>query len=127
MKFVKFLLLAAATTATVGACAPAAEQAGFGSPERQTTLVVENNNWQDMVIYVLNGGQRARLGSVNSMSTARFRVSDGLSGGFGQLRLLADPIGSNRAYALPIINIVPGSEVQVRLENNITTSSYAVF
>jgi hypothetical protein len=111
----------------MSACAPAAEQAELGSPERQTTVVVQNNNWLDMVIYVMNGTQRTRLGSVNSMSSARFRVTDALSGGYGQLRLVADPIGSNRAFALPMINVVPGAEVQVRLENNITTSSYSVF
>ena len=120
-------ILVAATIAVVGACAPAAEQAELGSPERETTLIVKNNNWHDMVIYVVTGSQRARLGSVGSMSTTRFRIRDSLGGGFGQLRLVADPIGSNRSYALPIINVVPGSEVQVRLENNIATSSYSVF
>ena len=119
--------LVAATVAMLGACAPAAEQAELGSPERETTLIVQNNNWHDMVIYVVTGSQRARIGSVNSMSTTRFRITDSLAGGFGQLRLVADPIGSNRAYALPIINVVPGSEVQVRIENNIAASSYSVF
>jgi hypothetical protein len=119
--------LAAATVAMLGACAPAAEQAELGSPERETRLIVENNNWHDMVIYVMTGTQRARLGSVSSMTTSRFHISNTLAGGFGQLRLVADPIGSNRSFALPIINVVPGSEVQVRLENNIAASSYSVF
>ena len=126
MKVVRNILVVA-TTAVLGACAPAAEQAELGSPERETTLIVQNNNWHDMVIYLVAGSQRARLGSVSSMSTTRFRISDSLAGGFGQLRLVADPIGSNRSYALPIINVVPGSEVQVRLENNIAASSYSVF
>jgi hypothetical protein len=127
MEFVRIMLVAAATAATLGACAPATEQAELGSAERHTTVVVENNNWHDMVIYVLNGSQRARLGSVNSMTTARFRLTDSAAGGFGQLRLLADPIGSTRAFTLPVINVVPGSQVQIRLENNIATSSSAVF
>ena len=127
MKLVRNLVVGFAAAATLGACAPAAEQAEFGPAERQTTLVVENNNWQDMVIYVMNGAQRARLGSVNSMGTARFRVTDAMGGGFGQLRLVADPIGSTRSFALPIINVVPGSQVQVKLENNLSTSSFSVF
>jgi hypothetical protein len=126
MKCVRNILIAA-TAAMLGACAPAAEQAELGSPERGTTLIVQNNNWLDMVIYVVQGSQRARLGSVNSMTTSRFRITDSLAGGFGQLRLVADPIGSNRSFALPMINVVPGSEVQVRLENNIAASSYSVF
>lgn len=121
------VLVTAAMAATLGACAPATEQAQLNSPERETTLVVENNNWQDMTIYVLSGTQRSRVGSVSSMTTARFKLSSGITGNYGQLRLLADPIGSNRTFSLPLINVVPGAQVQVRLENNIGTSSFAVF
>jgi hypothetical protein len=127
MRNLRNALVAAAAVATLGACAPATEQAALNSRERETTLVVENNNWQDMVIYVLIGSQRSRVGSVGSMSTVRFKLNSGLTGNQGQLRLLADPIGSNRTFTLPLINVVPGAQVQVRLENNIGTSTFGVF
>ncbi len=128
MKFIRSALVAVATAAALGACAPATEQAARGALESQTTLVVENSNWSDMVIYLVRGASRARLGSVTSMGTAKFRITDGMAGGsFGELRIMADPIGSDRTYTSPVINIVPGSQVELRLQNNIQISSFSVY
>lgn len=128
MKAIRSALVAVATAAALGACAPATEQAELGAPESQTTLVVENNNWSDMVIYIARGSSRARLGSVTSMATAKFKITDAMSGGgYGEVRIIADPIGSDRTYTSPVINIVPGSQVELRLQNNIQISSFAVF
>jgi hypothetical protein len=128
MKGIRSVLVAVATAAALGACAPATEQAELGRPESQTTLLVENNNWSDMVIYLVRGSSRARLGSVTSMGTAKFRITDAMAGGgYGELRIQADPIGSDRTYTSPVINIVPGSQVELRLQNNIQISSFSVF
>jgi hypothetical protein len=128
MKKIRSALVAIATAGALGACAPATEQAQLGAPESQTTLVVENNNWSDMVIYLTRGASRARLGSVTSMGTAKFRISDAMSGGgYGEVRIIADPIGSERTYTSPVINIVPGSQVELTLQNNIQISSFSVF
>ena len=121
------LLVAAAAAATLGACAPATQHARMASAERRTTLVIENHNWADMVIYVLRGTQRSRVGSVNSMSTARFKLPESVAGTYGELRIQADPIGSRRTYTSPVINVVPGTQVELRLENNISISSFAVY
>lgn len=119
--------IALATGATLGGCAPATEQAELGAPEGQTTLVVENNNWSDMVIYVTRGASRTRIGSVTSMRTATFRITDSMAGGgYGEVRIIADPVGTDRTYTSPVINIVPGSQVQLRLQNNVQVSSFSV-
>lgn len=119
---------ALATAATLGACAPAMEQAELGAREGQTILVVENNNWSDMVIYVTRGASRTRIGSVTSMRTATFRITDSMAGGgYGEVRIIADPIGTDRLYTSPVVNIVPGSQVQLRLHNNIQVSSFSVY
>ena len=127
MTVIRNMLVAAAAAVTLGACAPATRQAELSSAERRTTLVIENNNWADMVIYVLRGAQRSRIGSVNSMSRARFKLPESIAGTYGELRIMADPIGSNRTYTSPIISVVPGSQVEVRVENNISISSFAVY
>ena len=127
MKAMSNLLVAAAAAATLGACAPATRQAELDSAERRTTLVIENNNWADMVIYVLRGAQRSRIGSVNSMSTARFKLPESVAGTYGDLRIIADPIGSNRTFTSPVISVVPGSQIEVSVQNNITTSTFAVY
>jgi hypothetical protein len=62
------------------------------------------------------------------MATAKFKITDAMSGGgYGEVRIIADPIGSDRTYTSPVINIVPGSQVELRLQNNIQISSFAVF
>jgi hypothetical protein len=121
-------LVAAATAATLGACAPLSEQAELNTPETRTTLVVQNNNWSEMVIYVVRGSTSARLGSVAGLATAKFPIPDVLSGGpYGEVRIMADPIGSNRVYTSEVIHIVPGTQVELSLANNLAMSYYSVF
>ena len=127
MKGIQNLLVAAVAAATLGACAPATEQAEMNSAERRTTLLISNYNWSDMVIYVLRGAQRSRIGSVTSMSTARFKLPESIAGTYGELRIVADPIGSTRTYTSPVINVVPGTQVELRVENNISVSTFAVY
>jgi hypothetical protein len=128
MRVLRNFLVVAATAAALGACAPAAEQAELGSPESRTTLLVSNNNWSDMVIYLVRGSTRSRLGSVSSMGTARFAISDAMTGGgYGEIRVMADPIGSDRTWTSPVIDIVPGSQVELTVQNHLATSHFAVY
>ncbi|HEY0673672.1 MAG TPA: hypothetical protein VGD27_15445 [Longimicrobiales bacterium] len=125
MTFRSILVAAVAATA-LAACAPATEQAGLGSPESQTTLVVENNNWSEMVIYVMRGAARSRLGSVGSMSSAQFRITDTMVNGLGEVRIMADPVGSEKTYTSPVINVVPGARVDLKLQNHLAISYFSV-
>jgi len=122
-------LLAAALVAvgSAGACAPMAQARGpNGIGQEQTALIVENNNWQDMALYLLRSGTKVRIGSVPSFSKARIPLSGALIGA-GEIQLLADPIGSNRRFVTEPINVQPGQQVLFRLENNLAVSSYSVW
>jgi hypothetical protein len=127
MRFLRNTIAVAITAAALGACAPATEQAQLGALESRTTLLVKNNNWQEVVIYMMRGSMRTRLGSVNSMGQARFRISDTMLTGTGDVRIVADPIGSERTYTSPAINVVPGSEVELQVQNVLSISSFAVY
>jgi hypothetical protein len=128
MSALRSLVVAAAAAAALSACAPLAEQAELNSPEARTTLVVENKNWSEMVIYLVRGSSRARLGSVLSMTTAKFPIADVLTGGpYGELRIQADPVGSSRTYTSPVIHVVPGTQAELSLANNISMSHFSVF
>ena len=127
MKFVRNTLAVAVVATALGACAPAAEQARMGPAESQTTLVVKNNNWQEVVIYMLRGTTRARLGSVIGMGSARFRIADTMISGTGDVRIMADPIGSERTYTSPAIDVVPGAQVELQVQNLINISTFAVY
>jgi hypothetical protein len=67
------------------------------------------------------------LGSVAGMGSARFRLSDTMVSSAGDVRIMADPIGSPRTYTSPVIDVVPGAEVQLQVQSNIIASNFAVY
>lgn len=121
------LMAALAASASLAACAPAMSSDGAATMPEQTALVVDNNNWTDMTLYVLRDGMRVRIGSVTALSKARFRLSDALIGGAGDVRILADPLAAGDRFVSHPLTILPGQEVRLRLENNIALSSYSVW
>lgn len=120
--------IAAAAAAVLAACAPATEQAGNTLPSRgETTLVVENANWSDVTVYLLNGSSRIRMGSVPSMRQARFNIPDAYVLGVSDVTLQADPVGSGRTWVSPRIQVFPGAQVALKVENTIRLSNFAVY
>jgi len=122
------LAAALIASASFAACAPAmknTEDVALGN--EQTMLVVQNYNWTDMTLYVLRDGTRARIGSVTGLGQGRFRLSDALVGGAGDIRILADPLGAGERFVSHPLTILPGQEIRLRLENNIALSSYSVW
>jgi hypothetical protein len=125
---IKMHLLRAALVVVSGlsACAP---HGGQVSPvfREQTTLFVENNNWSDMTVYIVRDGMRSRVGSIPSFTRSRFVLSPAMIGGVGEIRLLADPLGSNQRYLSEPILVNPGQQVRFRVENNVQLSTYSVY
>ncbi|HEX2190255.1 MAG TPA: hypothetical protein VHG51_15210 [Longimicrobiaceae bacterium] len=119
---------------TAGACAPATS-AGTGElipgelyPTRESPVVrVTNNNWSTMTLYAVRGTSRFRLGMVNSMGSAVFRLPPSLAAGASGLRLLADPLGGSGSYLTPALQVNPGEEVRLDLQNHLPISSYSIF
>ncbi len=77
--------------------------------ENNATLRVENNNGNDVMVSVLKGAQRIRLGRVNSLTVRYFRIPQHLLFGDTELQFSAEPIGdsprgsstSRRVYLSP--------------------------
>ena len=113
---VRALALALATLAAIPACrSTRTDQTAGAKPEAAaaTTVRVENRSFLDQNVYVLRGGQRVRLGTVNGNSTQVFTIPRNLVFGVSSLSFLVDPIGGSRT---PVSNEVPVSEGdQVRL------------
>ena len=140
------LVAAVAASLTLGACASAGGNgAGLSSPLSSTktvstrsagsstglmaesTIRVQNQNWSDVVVYAVRSGRKHRLGMVTSMSSARFRLPRGLALGAGDLRLVADPIGSNRSFTSEPIHLGTGQEVALSLQNHLPMSTVSVW
>lgn len=118
---------ALALLALAGACASAGTAARGPSTTEQPVIVeVTNRNWSNMVVYAVRLGARYRLGTVNSMTTQRFRIPKTLAAASG-LRLMADPIGSSRTFVTEPIQVSRGQKIEFTVENLITTSNFAVW
>jgi hypothetical protein len=117
-----------AVSGLAAGCASVSQSAhSDGTAASRTTLVVENNNWADMAVYLVQNGMRARIGTAPSFGRSNFVLPDALIGAGGRIRILADPIGSSQGYLSDDILVGRGQQVRLRLENNVALSSYSVF
>ena len=71
-------------------------------------------------------GSRIRLGTVGTGQTGHFMLPAGFTTG-GSIRLVADPIGSRATYSTEPLNVSPGSQLQLRVENNLRLSTVSMW
>jgi hypothetical protein len=87
---------------------------GPPEPRTDTRLRVQNQNFQDMNVYVLAGSQRIRLGTVTGLSTQVFPIPPDLVRGT-LLRFEVHPIGGRDNPRSETISVQPGDEVQLTI------------
>lgn len=88
-------------------------------------VVVENRNWNQMVIYAVSSGRRQRLGEVETNTSAQFTLPQ-LFTARTDLRLIADPIGSRQQFRTDNILVSPGGTINLILENNLRLSRWMI-
>lgn len=123
-------LLAACTIIATAACHHAASPAHSGISSvaaERSTVRVENKNWLDVVVYVEHEGQRQRLGTVTATSTASFTLRPTMIGGFGDIQLIANAIGSHATTTTGRLTIKPGMHIDWTLQTDLSRSSVAVY
>src|SRR6266446_8030823 len=81
-------------------------------PEAKTTVRVRNQNFLDMDVFVLQGGQRIRLG-IGGLSTQVFTLPDYVLRGSQQLQFELHPIGGRANPRTETISVQPGDEVEL--------------
>ena len=108
---VLILFAACANTPGVGSVAPTTR---LTTP---TTLLVENNNWMDAVVYMTTTGSatRQRLGRIDGLSTARLRIPRSFQhrGVLLAIRLA----GSRTSYVTEQMYVDPGRDFHLRIAN----------
>ena len=92
-----------------------------------TPLTVENNNWLDVVVFVLHDGELTRVGTVTAASSGNFFLPSWMIGQSRNVRLLGDPIGSSESVRTETIHIQPGQFIEWRLESQLARSTVAVY
>ncbi len=102
-------------------------EASVTSPYARSTLHIENHHWLDVDIYVVHDGQRSRLGTVTAATSKDFIFPRSMVGQLGQIRLIADPVGSPEEIRTETIVVKPGNRVTWTLESSLSRSSLAVY
>ena len=114
--------------AVVGGCAsgrksqPATEASGpidlntgrrISKNADKTTVVVDNQNLNEMTIYAYQGTQRMRLGRVRANGTTELVIPSSMISGVVQLRFYAEPMvtGGQRSYLSELIPVQPGDQI----------------
>ncbi len=128
------LTAALAVAALAGGCATgrggvAADDlsSAQAAPSNTAVVHVDNHNWQDVDVFAVREGMKARLGMVTSMSAGDFRLPEAFLIGSPNVQLRIDPIGSNSNYLTQSILVSPGQTVDLRIENNLNLTSYSVY
>jgi|SRR5258706_4074697 len=89
-------------------------KSGPREPDERTTLRVVNQNFLDMNVYVLPGGQRIRLGTVPGLSTQVFTIPAYLVRG-SPLQFEVHPIGGLGNPRTETISVQPGEEIRLTI------------
>jgi hypothetical protein len=96
-------------------------------PNSPVVVEVENHYHGDVVIYLMQGSHRERLGMVTALSTASFSFPWSRLQMSGSNRLLAYPIAGPAAHASEPLNVQPGQSIKWTLESDLDRSSLAVY
>ena len=93
-----------------------------------TTVQIQNNNWGDLRVYLLqSGGSRFRLGTVTSMNSATYTVPQHVLTPGDNIRIIAEVIGSDASISSEVIFVQPGLVVEWMIENVLRNSTIFVW
>lgn len=127
-------LLAASAAACSAAHQPAAGPAPetHGSASGQNPEVsglpvrIDNQNFSDMNIYLVSGGQRLLVGQAGGLTQTTLRIPSGVAPADGRLRLSADPIGGSPSIFTPVLVVPPGQSVYWTIGSDAEMSTASV-
>ncbi|HEX6039702.1 hypothetical protein [Longimicrobium sp.] len=124
MRAALVLWISAAGCATAGG---RGTKPSLGKRTPPPMVVVANQNFLDMNLYVVQSGVRARLGMVTGLSTQRFRLPRDMNGDMADVRIFADPVGSSQGYLSPPVRVRPGQSLELTIGATLSLSSLAVW
>ena len=95
-------------------------QATDEAPARDAVaeLVVENNQWFDVHLYLVRGGLRTSLGFLTSLGRREFELPSIATTQGVDVRIFVYPIAGGRPYLTPPLIVNPGDVWKLVVENN---------
>jgi hypothetical protein len=94
-------------------------------PAARATVSVANHNVLDIDILVLVGSSRNRLGTVVTAQNQEFVLPDQAVGN-GQVRVIAEPVGSREAFVSDPLTVNDGERVTVEVATHLPQSSVRI-
>ena len=127
MGMIRRPLRAAAVAAVMMLSSGCAAKHGVPRNEDDRIVIrVANNHPLDVTVYAVNQGMRVRLGTVSTATSERFQLALREINPSGELRLLADPVGSRRSTLSEPIQVFPGQIVEWVLAADLRQSALTV-
>jgi hypothetical protein len=113
--------------ASIVCCGARGETLGRPEASEATVIRVVNKNLIDMEVYLTQDGTRSLLGLVTAGSTSTFPVPSDMIGAAGDLRLIADPVGSVLDFSSEWFQVDPGQVVEWTIRARPASSSLVVY
>lgn len=111
----------------VAGCHSPAADPRAGPPKGEVAVRVVNQSLSDVVIYLVEGGVRSRLGTAYGGATSVFFLPWGRVEAAGTVRLLGDPVGGPRAILTDPLGVRAGSMIVWTLTRVLSQSYAAVY
>jgi hypothetical protein len=96
------------------------------SSASEVSVEVESHHWSDIVVYLMDGNQSQRLGTVAGVSTSNFVFPFRQLGAGGKVRLRAYPVGGPGSFTSEDVQIQPGQLIKWTLESDLSRSTMMV-
>ena len=84
---------------------------------------VDNQNINDMNIYLLRSGSRFLVGQAGGLTKTTLTIPEAMSPGDVRVRLIAVPIGGSRPITTPVLIVPPGQRVYWSIGSDPSTST----
>jgi len=102
----------------VAGCAHRPRAGAEPTPQAETAVKVENQNFLDMDIYVWRQGQRIRIGMVPGLSTRVLMLRPDIVGNISELQFEMHPIGARQNPISERITVHPGDVIELTIPPN---------
>lgn len=88
------------------------------NPQAEVAVTVDNQNFADMDVFLIRGGQRIRLGMVPGITTRILMVRPELIGYGTEVRFELHPIGGRGNPVSETVSVRPGDVIHLTIPPN---------
>ena len=126
-RFLRIAVGVGAVVITIG-CGPTRTVSELAPGAQPTALLVSNNNWHDVRIYLVpeNSSHLVRIGTVGSFESRRIPLRGRAKTDMlvhGHVRFLIRPLASSTSFTTHRLLVSVGDELHLRVENRLNLST----